>query len=86
MLIHFAKKIILKPINKMIALNFAMNKFMPYILITFLSFYKIGFETIESYAIVALSIFIGHFHFKTGYAVAYCEKNNIDVHRFDLDD
>lgn len=86
MLTRFAKKIILKLINKMITFNFAMNKFMPYALIFFLCFYKMGFETIEPYAVIALSFFIGHFHFKTGYAVAYCEKNNINVHKFDLDD
>tara|TARA_B100000902_G_C27261107_1_gene890808 strand:- start:1276 stop:1473 length:198 start_codon:yes stop_codon:yes gene_type:complete len=63
----------------MIPFNFAMNKFMPYILMTFLSFYSIGFESFVPYAILALAIFIGHFSFKTGYAVCYCEKNNINL-------
>tara|TARA_B100000085_G_C18507745_1_gene498251 strand:+ start:943 stop:1161 length:219 start_codon:yes stop_codon:yes gene_type:complete len=71
---------------KMIAFNFALNKFLPYILIAFLSFYSIGLQRIESYVILGLAIFIGHFSFKTGYAVCYCEKNNIDLDRVDLDD
>ncbi len=60
-------------------INFSMNKFCPFIIIAFLSFYKMGFETFEPYIILGLAFFVGHFHFKTGYAVAYCEKNNIDL-------
>lgn len=63
----------------MIVLNFALNKFMPFILIAFLSFYEMGHETFTPYFIIALAIFIGHFNFRAGYAVAYCEKNNINL-------
>ena len=56
-----------------------LNKFMPPLLISFLSFYKMGFNTFEPYVIVGLSFFIGHFHYKAGYSVAYCEANNIDL-------
>jgi len=65
--------------NPSIIVNFMLNKFMPLLIIGFLSFYKIGFHSFEPYIITALSIFIGHFHYKAGYAVAYCEANNIDL-------
>lgn len=60
-------------------INFTMNKFCPFLIIGFLSFYKMGYECFEPYVIIALSFFISHFHFKTGYAVAYCEQNNISL-------
>lgn len=60
-------------------INFSMNKFCPFLIIGFLCFYKMGYECFEPYAILALSFFVGHFHFKTGYAVAYCEKHNIKL-------
>lgn len=60
-------------------LNFTLNKFMPFIIISILCFYKMGYECFEPYIVIGLSYFIAHFHFKTGYAVAYCEENNIDV-------
>jgi hypothetical protein len=63
----------------MIVLNFALNKFLPFIIITCLCFYSLGFERFEPYVIIGLSFFIGHFNFKAGYAVAYCENNNIDL-------
>ena len=52
---------------------------MPFIIIAFLSFYEMGYETFEPYVIIGLAIFIAHFNFRAGYAVAYCEKNNIDL-------
>ena len=64
-------------------INFTMNKFCPFLIISFLSFYKMGFECFEPYVIIALSFFIGRFHFKTGYAVAYCEQNNISLDSLD---
>ena len=63
----------------MIVLNFALNKFLPFILIALLGFYGMGFDRFEPYLIIGLSLFIGHFNFKAGYAVAFCESNNIDV-------
>ena len=52
---------------------------MPYIIIAFLCFYKMGFNSFEPYIILLSSFFLGHFHFKAGYAVAYCESNNIPL-------
>jgi hypothetical protein len=63
----------------MIVLNFALNKFLPFVLIACLGFYGMGFDRFEPYLIIALSLFVGDFNFKAGYAVAFCEKNNIDV-------
>jgi hypothetical protein len=63
----------------MIILNFTLNKFLPFLLIGFLSFYSLGFFRFEPYVILGLAIFIGRFNFNAGYAVAYCEKNNIDL-------
>ena len=60
-------------------LNYSLNKFMPYIIIAFLSFYNMGFESFSPYVILLSSFFTGHFHFKAGYAVAYCEANNIPL-------
>lgn len=60
-------------------INFAANKFFPLIIIGFLSFYKMGFETFEPFVILGLTLFVAHFNFKTGYAVAFCENNNIQL-------
>ena len=58
-------------------LNFCLNKFMPTIMIAFLAFYKLGFNTIEPYGIMVLLFFSQHFHYKSGYSVAYCESRGI---------
>ena len=63
--------------------NFTLNKFLPFLVISFLCFLKMGFDTYEPYIVIIMSFFIGHFHFKTGYAVAYCEKNNINLNTND---
>jgi len=63
----------------MIVLNFALNKFLPFLLIAFLCFYKMGFYTFEPYVVMALVFFVSHFNFKAGYSVAYCEKHNINL-------
>lgn len=63
----------------MIVLNFALNKFLPFIIIGFLCFYKMGPYTFEPYVIMGLVYFVSYFNFKAGYSVAYCEKNNINL-------
>ena len=63
----------------MIVLNYALNKFAPFIIIGFLAFYKIGFNSFEPYVILFFSMFIAHFNWRAGYSVAYCEKNNINL-------
>ena len=51
---------------------------MPYVIIAFVSFYQMGWDTFEPYVILAASVFIGCFHFRAGYAVAYFECNETD--------
>lgn len=52
---------------------------MPTIFIAVLAFYKIGFESIEPYVIMGMLFFSQHFHYKSGYAMAYCESNNVKL-------
>tara|TARA_S200000501_G_scaffold345330_1_gene357877 strand:+ start:1163 stop:1360 length:198 start_codon:yes stop_codon:yes gene_type:complete len=63
----------------MILLNYTLNKTMPFILTAFLLFYKLGFHSIEAYAILALSFYICHFNYKVGYAVGLCEAKGIKI-------
>tara|TARA_B110000495_G_scaffold10628_1_gene7652 strand:- start:511 stop:642 length:132 start_codon:yes stop_codon:yes gene_type:complete len=42
-----------------------------------------GFDAYEPYVVIIMSFFIGHFHFKAGYALAYCKKNNINLNTND---
>ena len=68
---------------KIHVINFAMNKFCPFILIAFLMFYESSFSFWRACVCFCLTLFISHFHFKTGYAVAYCEQNNITLDNLD---
>ena len=58
-------------------INYTLNKFCPFLIIGFLVFSKFTFETWEPYAIMVLLLFVDRFSFKTGYSVAFCEKNNL---------
>ena len=60
-------------------LNFCLNKFMPTIFIAVLAFYKMGFGSIEPYIIMGMLFFSQHFHYKSGYAVAYCESKGVEL-------
>ena len=62
------------PNNIYSILNYSLNKFCPYIIIAFLLFFKMGFETFEPYIIIGLVFFIQNFSYKVGYAVAICEE------------
>ena len=59
--------------------DYGLNKFIPFGIVGFLLFYNSGYETWEPYVISALILFIDRFSFKTGYSVAYCERNNINL-------
>lgn len=59
--------------------NFALNKFCPYIAIGILLFYNSGLDIYRSIGIMAACYFVDKFSFKTGYSVAFCEKNNIKL-------
>ena len=63
----------------MMILNYMLNKTMPFIIIAFLLFYKLGLDSIEAYAILGLSFYICHFNYKVGYAVGLCEAKGIKI-------
>ncbi len=52
---------------------------MPFIIIAFLLFYKLGLNSIEAYAVLGLSFYICHFNYKVGYAVGLCEAKGIKI-------
>lgn len=63
--------------NKILMLNYSANKFCPMLIVAFLLFYKIGFETWEPYAILGCMFFIDKFSYKVGYSVALCESKGL---------
>lgn len=63
--------------NKLMMLNYSLNKFLPVILVAFILFYKIGFETWEPYVIMGFVFFIDKFSYKVGYSVALCEERGL---------
>lgn len=60
-------------------INYSLNKFVPYLCLFFFIFSQMDYATLYPYATIAFIFFIDKFSFKTGYSVAYCEKNNIDL-------
>ena len=60
-------------------LNYCLNKFIPYTIVLLLVFYNMSYTTWHPYLTMAFVLFIDKFSWKTGYAVAYCEKNDIDL-------
>jgi hypothetical protein len=63
--------------------NYVCNKFCPYIVILFSLFYNSDIQPFNAIIILAACFFIDKFSFKTGYSVAYCEENNIDLEKND---
>ncbi len=61
--------------------NYVCNKFGPYIIFFIALFVNSGIELINALIAVAACFFIDKFSFKTGYSVAYCESNNIDLEK-----
>ena len=62
-----------------IVFNYCLNKFLPYLGVGFVLFWHLSYETWAPYVVLAFVFFIDKFSFKTGYSVAYCEKNGIDI-------
>ena len=60
-------------------INYSLNKFVPYVLLVFLVFSQMDYASAYPYATMGFIFFVDKFSFKTGYSVAYCEKNNIDL-------
>tara|TARA_Y100001934_G_C12108575_1_gene657396 strand:+ start:301 stop:570 length:270 start_codon:yes stop_codon:yes gene_type:complete len=52
-------------------INYALNKYMPLLVVSFVAFYTLGYATWETYLIIGLMIFSNNFNFKCGYAHAY---------------
>lgn len=63
----------------MMVLNFCLNKFCPILIISTLLFLNFGLFTFEPWAIIGLVLFAQKFHYKSGYAMAYCESKGIDL-------
>lgn len=49
-------------------LNYALNKYMPILMVSFICFYSLGFNTWEPYSVIALVLFSNKFNFNCGYA------------------
>lgn len=52
---------------------------MPTILMAVILFIHFGPARFEPYVILGLTLFTQRFHYKAGYAMAYCDANNIDL-------
>jgi len=52
------------------ALNYVLNKYMPILLISFLMFYSLGFNSFIPYFVIGLVIFSNKYSFMCGYADA----------------
>jgi len=63
----------------MMILNFCLNKFCPTLIIATLVFLNFGMLAFEPWAILGLVLFSQHFHYKSGYAMAYCESKGIKL-------
>tara|TARA_Y100000361_G_C11159602_1_gene346303 strand:+ start:1966 stop:2175 length:210 start_codon:yes stop_codon:yes gene_type:complete len=64
-------------------INYVCNKFFPWIILLFALFWNSGVNPLNAVLVLGCCFFIDKFSFKTGYSVAYCEANNINL---DVDD
>jgi ABC-type polysaccharide/polyol phosphate export permease len=62
-------------------INYFCNKYCPYIILLIALFLNSGIKPLNALVILASCFFIDKFSFKTGYSVAYCESNNIDLEK-----
>ena len=60
-------------------INYALNKFLPTIVVALLLFSSLGFYRFEPYFILGLCIFSQCFHYKVGYSVAVCRERGINL-------
>lgn len=65
--------------NNMVIFNYILNKFCPYVAISFLLFSSISHETWQPYVIIGMVFFIDKFSFNAGYSVAYCQSKGINL-------
>jgi hypothetical protein len=57
-------------------LEYALNKYMPIVMVCFICFYTLGYETWEPYFILGLMWFSNSYNFKCGYAHS-CVENGL---------
>tara|TARA_B100000579_G_scaffold427296_1_gene435721 strand:+ start:364 stop:633 length:270 start_codon:yes stop_codon:yes gene_type:complete len=55
-------------------INYALNKYMPLLVVGFVGFYTLGYSTWEPYLIVGLMMFSNNYNFKCGYAHSFLES------------
>lgn len=60
-------------------LDYTMNKYMPTLLIGFIMFYTLGYETWEPFVVIGLVLFSNSYNFKCGFANACLEYGFVDV-------
>ena len=60
-------------------INFFLNKVFPYICILTILFTSVGLSNLSCYLIIPFVAFIDKYSFRTGYAVAFYEHNNINL-------
>ena len=63
----------------MVFLEYALNKYMPLAMVTFICFYTLGYETWEPFAVVGLMLFSNSFNFKCGWAHGNLDKTGWDT-------
>ena len=64
-------------VNATATVNHLLNTVCPPLTIMTLVFMKFGFLDWTPYAVSALAFFMAKYNFNVGYAVGYCEKNNL---------
>lgn len=69
----------MKKLKSKMIVNYCLNKFCPTLVIGALVFINLGLTAIEPYAIMGMLLFSQSFHYRAGYAMAYCESNGIKV-------
>jgi len=58
-------------------LDYSLNKFCPIIIVATLCFAKMGFNTVEPYAVLGMTLYASYFNYKVGYAMGICESKGL---------
>ncbi len=59
------------------AIDYSLNKFMPFVALTLVVFLSFGVMAWQPYLILLIAGYAAKFHFEEGYSVAYCEENDL---------
>ena len=60
-------------------INYALNKYMPLLMVGFICFYTLGYTTWEPYSIMGLMLFSNSYNFKCGYAHSCLDNGFVDT-------